>query len=114
MQLKSGCIPPSCRKLAAEVRLRHAASITGSLMPSAAATFGSKSVRAGVAGASLWHVAQSIGAGFKSVLSCEWQVKQDVCPSGMVLNVPFFNQKASPRVFGGVVTYSCSDVPCGM
>jgi hypothetical protein len=57
-------------------------------------------------------VAQSVEAGFMSP-SGVWQVKH-VAWFGVVLNVPFFNQKASSaNLFGRAVANSSSDFPCG-
>ena len=61
----------------------------------------------------MWHVAQSLDFGAMSA-SAEWHGKQVVCVVGAVLNVPFFNQKASPKLAGGLVTYSSLELPCGL
>ena len=83
-----------------------------SSIPIVEASFRSKSVvPSGIF--SVWHVAQFLGSG-DIPLSAEWQVKHVVCPIGEVLKVPFFNQNASPKVAGGLVTYSSADSPCGL
>src|ERR1043165_7107495 len=111
VQLWSGCAPPAWRNVPEDERRRQRCQTVPSATPIDAASFGSKSARAGSAGASLWQALQSLGAGAMP-LSCEWQVKQ-VEWFGTVRNVPFFNQKRSPRSFGGVPVYSCLSLPCG-
>ncbi len=65
-----------------------------------------------VAFASLWHVWQSEESG-EIPDSALWQVKHPVWLFGTVWKVPFFSQNASPKSFGGFVTYSSLDWPCG-
>ena len=84
------------------MRRRHFWSAIGST-PIVAASVASKSDAEG-AGAILWHVAQSLGAGFIP-LSAEWHVKHPAWPSGDVLKVPFLSQNPSPSDAGGADAY---------
>src|SRR6266496_4423402 len=104
MQFRSGCSPPSCRKAPAELRRLHLLRTVTSVIPIVVASPGSKSTFNDCADASLWQTLQSVGAG-ATPESTLWQVKHTVWLLGVVLNVPFFSQKASPIVFGGFVTY---------
>lgn len=58
-------------------------------------------------------MAQSFGDGGMPASSL-WQPEQALWLTGFVLKAPFFNQNASSaRFFGGGVTNSSFDFPCG-
>src|SRR5437588_6772942 len=102
----------SCEKVA-ESRRSSLRTMSGSVIPAFAAVCASASLPRGGAcvfpcGRSLWHPAQSDERGL-SPPSCQWQLKQDSWPEGVVLNTPSVGSTTAPA--GGVAAGLASVLP---